>query len=188
MKVLSICFFVGLVLFSCKKPEKAAEESYELPWSTEYISYTNSSIGNNGHGYKIFYKSKLIKEDWDMFGGPALVDSLLVNKQILYLLKSANGMGYTVIYTKDGGVTWVEEGAGSPVSFKLHLIEPDLLYCTSLDNKKVLFYGVGASDLKYYRDTLTSGVHYIYDLGTNTNLDSTVINIGDTAQFVILFN
>lgn len=179
---------IVLTLFSCKKPEKVAEETYELPWSTEYISYSNFAIGNHGSGFKIFYKDSLIRYDYESFGSLNISDSLLINKQILYLLKSNNGMGYSALYTKDGGVTWKEESCGPPYEFKFHAIEPNLIYCTTQIGKNIFITGLDQSNLKLYKDTLTNGIHYISDLGTDTGLDSTILNISDTVKFVVLFN
>ncbi|MCE3294987.1 MAG: hypothetical protein K0R65_701 [Crocinitomicaceae bacterium] len=187
MKLILLCF-LGLILLSCKK-DNVPDHSYDLPWNAKFITYKNISIGNHGSGYQLFYKDSLIREEGESFGGPGISQAFLMNEQVLYLYKTHSVYpSLAVLYTKDGGNTWKSVNCGPRHSAKLHVVNPDHVYCVTQYQTRIFFTGIDQSDLKMYEDTMTSGIHYISDLGTNSDLDSTVININDTVQYVILFH
>ena len=177
------------LFLSCKKDKNEAKESYDLPWSTKYITWKNISIGSHGSGYEIYYKDSLIRSYGESVGGPGISKSFLMNDQVLYLYKTHN-VYHTldVLYTKDGGYTWKGVACGPDGSPIFHAINADHVYCVTQWGTKVFFTGIGQSDLNMQEDTLKSGTHYLSDLATGPDLDSTVITINDTVKYVILFH
>lgn len=189
MRVLLFSVCIVLALLSCKKNKPEEKVNYDLPWSTEFIHYENGGFcGNHSGGYKIFYKDSLILEYCESFNGYGVGSPLRVNNSILYLRKGNVNVSY-VLYTKDGGLNWQSEVIGPSTLKKFHNVSPELMYSVTQISNRLFFTGVGQSSLKLHEDTLAGGTHYISDPGTTiTDLDSTVIEINDSARYVILFN
>jgi hypothetical protein len=186
MKKVFLFLMTVTVLLSCKKKDN---DPYALPWKTEFIHYENNHCGSGSHssGYKIYYKDLLLREECEDYGGPWISDSLLVNDSILHLF-IIEYVGSYVLSTTNGGYTWDEFTTGPPNLVRLHFVNTKLTYCITHDQNKLFFTGIGKSNLSLYRDSLTIGTHYISDFGTNVlDIDSTVIGINDSVNFVILF-
>jgi hypothetical protein len=186
MKKVFLFLITFTVLSSCKKKDN---DPYALPWKTEFIHYENiyGCSGYHSNGYKLFYKDLLLKEECIDYAGPSISDSLLVNDSILHLF-FVEYVGSYVLSTTNGGYTWDDFTTGPPNLLKLHLVNTKLTYCITHDQNKLFFTGIGKSNLSLYIDSLTIGTHYISDFGTNVlDIDSTVIGINDSVNFVILF-
>lgn len=191
---------VTLTLFSCEKENVKKETTevindveipnpYGLPWKTEFIHYENTFMcrGNHSSGYKLYYKDSLLKEECIEFGGIGVSDSLLINDSIVHLFFSGSA-GSHILTTSNGGYSWDRFGTGPPFLQELHFVSEKLTYCVTKNQNDLYFTGIGASDLATYHNSLNNGINYISDFGTEiTNIDSTIIEINDSVDFVILF-
>ena len=186
-----------IILFSCEKEkekddpiEPELSNPYALPWSTKYIHYKNINMccGYHSTGYKVYYKDSLIMQDCYWNDAIYISDSLLVNDTILdiFILTSTNGFA---MMTKNGGISWEQFDFGPPIIYKIHYVKEDLVYCITSVHNVLFFSGIGESSLSVYPDTMTNGRHYILDTATNVvNIDSTLITINDSIDYVIKFN
>jgi hypothetical protein len=189
-KHLYLWLIILIIAISCEKNDR--EDPYKKPWNTKYIHYENipNCSGNHSYGYKLYYKDLLLKEECVQFGGIKIAYCLLVNDSVLHLVFTGSQGSY-VSTTNDGGFTWKVYGLGPPDFVKLHLVNEKLSYCITRTYSTygyLFFTGIGKSNLIAYRDTLTAGTHYITDLGTDVfEIDSTLIEINDTVDYIILF-
>jgi hypothetical protein len=195
MKKLLMILSLTLILFSCEKENNETNDTvspnlYSLPWKTEYIHYENIPMcrGNHSSGYKLFYKDSLLKEECIEFGAIGISDSLLVNDSILHIFFESSEIGSYDLLTKNGGYSWEKYGTGPPYIYKTHFVDINLVYCVTRNQNDLYFTGIGESNLTVYKDTLAKGTHYILDTGTNIiDIDSTLISINDSVDFVIKF-
>ncbi|MFO7868007.1 MAG: hypothetical protein R6U95_01755 [Bacteroidales bacterium] len=194
MKKTLCILCIVTVLYSCNKennqPENSKENSYDLPWKTEFITYENTWLCNGSHsnGYKLYYKDSLLKEECYEFGGITIEDSLLVNDSILHLFFNSSKGGSSVLSTSDGGYTWSNYPTGPPELLRFHFVDTELTYCITQVGDDVFVTGIGKSSVSMYEDSLRSGTHYIQDVGTEVaDKDSTVIQINDSINFILLF-
>ncbi len=179
-----------VILFSCEKEKNEVKNPFDLPWNTEYIHYENLSLcsGSHSSGYKLYYKDSLLMEECIEFGGIRISDSLLINDSILHLFFSG-GYGSYDLMTKNGGYSWEQFSTGPSDIYNIHFVNTDLIYCVTKNQNNLYFTGIGKSNLSIYKDTLTKGTHYIPDTGTNiVNIDSTIIMLNDSVDYVIKFN
>ena len=193
MKKIFNVLLVALTFIACNKEDneidKKVIDPYELPWKTENIHYENLSMcsGNHSSGYKLYYKDSLLMEDCIEFGGIGISDSLLVNDSILHLFFTGSNGSYDLM-TVNGGYSWEQFSVGPPDIYNIHFVNMELVYCVTKNQSDLYFTGIGESNLSIYKDTLTKGTHYIIDSGTNiTDIDSTLINLNDSVDFVIKF-
>ncbi len=113
---------------------------------------------------------------------------MLVNDSILHLFITYS-TGTKVLTTIDGGNKWEEFLTGPPNFLKFNYVNTNLTYCFTKNGNELFITGIGMSSLSKYKDSLTVGTHYISDLGANIiDIDSTIIEINDSIDFVILFN
>lgn len=144
--------------------------------------------GSHSSGYKLYYKDSLLMEDCMEYGGIGIADSLLINDSILHLFFKSSTDSYDLL-TKNGGYNWEKFSLGPPDIYNIHLVDSELVYCVTKNQNDLYFTGVGESNLSMYKDTLTKGTHYIIDSGTNiSDMDSTLITLNDSVDFVIKFN
>lgn len=193
MKKIFNVLLVALTFIACNKEDneidKEVTDSYALPWKTEFIHYDNISMcsGSHSSGYKLYYKDSLLMEDCIEFGGIGISDSLLVNDSILHLFFTGSNGSYDLM-TKNGGLSWEQFPVGPPDIYNIHFVNMELVYCVTKNQNDLYFTGIGESDLSVFKDSLTKGRHYIIDSGTNiTDIDSTLINLNDSVDFVIKF-
>ena len=192
-KALSVLIILSIFI-ACNKEDNVIENitsnPYELPWKTEYIHYENLTMCNGSHssGYKLYYKDSLLMEDCIEFGGIKISNSLLINDSILHLFLSGSNGSYDLM-TTNGGYSWKQYPIGPPEIYNIHFVDKELIYCVTKNKNDLYFTGIGESNLLVYKDSLTKGTHYILDLGTNMiEIDSTLINLNDSIDFVIKFN
>jgi len=193
MKKIINVLLVALTFIACNKEDNEIDnevtDPYALPWKTEFIHYDNISMcsGNHSYGYKLYYKDSLLMEDCIEFGGIGISDSLLVNDSILHLFFTGSNVSYDLM-TRNGGLSWEQFPVGPPDIYNVHFVNVELIYCVTKNQNDLYFTGIGESNLSIYKDTLTIGTHYIIDSGTNiTDIDSTLINLNDSVDFVIKF-
>lgn len=184
---------IALTLTACNKDDDENGENikdpYQLPWNTVNIHYENLSMCNGSHssGYKLYYKDSLLMEECTL-GSTRISNPLLINDSILHLFAIIRSNASYDLLTKNGGYTWEQIPVGAPYIYKLHYVDLELVYCVTLHQNVLYFTGVWESDLSMYKDSLTKGRHYIMDLGTNiSDMDSTVITLNDSVDFVIKF-
>lgn len=173
---------------------------YPQPWSTKDISYTsqNPCFPSYGYGgaFKLLYKDTVIfNSGCELYSGYMITDSVIVNQSVMHLFYtkggSGIGIGLRALSTQNGGYTWKEYACGASNLLKYHQVNTQLSYCITgsvLINGTAFISGIGKSNLSAYRDTVTSGINYINDFGTDFSaLDSTTINLNDSVTFVIKF-
>ncbi len=196
MKNVFFILSILLVLFSCEKENNddsndddiVITDPYELPWKTEFIHYRNFLIGSHGSGYELYYKDSLLKRETVEFEYLAIIDSMLVNDSILHLFFTGSTNSF-VLTTKNGGYTWDYFLTGSPNLINFHFVNTKLTYCVTGFQNNIMFTGIGKSNLSIYHDTLRTGTHYILDYGTDVlDIDSTIIEINNNTDYIILFN
>lgn len=194
MRTILNVLIIALTLTACNKDddkiEKEVKDPYELPWKTENIHYENLSMcsGSHSSGYKLYYKDSLLMEECIEFGGIGISDSLLINDSILHLFFTGSNGSYDLL-TKNGGYSWKQFSVGPPDIYNIHYVNLELVYCVTKNQNDLYFTGIGESDLSVFKDSLTKGRHYIIDSGTNIlDMDSTLITLNDSVDFVIKFN
>jgi len=196
MKKIFNVLLIALTLIGCNKEdednviENEVTNPYELPWKTEYIHYENISMcsGSHSSGYKLYYKDSLLMEECIEFGGIGISDSLLLNDSILHLFFTGSNGSFDLV-TINGGYSWEQFHVGPPDIYNIHFVNMELVYCVTKNQNDLYFTGIGESNLSIYKDSLTKGIHYIIDSGTNIlDIDSTLLTLNDSVDFVIKFN
>ena len=194
-KILSVLSIVSIlsIFIGCSKESAVIEDEpsnpYELPWKTEFIHYENFTLcdGSHSSGYKVYYKDSLLMGECLKMGGIRIADSLLINDSILHLFFTGGYGSYDLI-TTNGGISWEKYVTGPPEIYNIHFVDTELIYCVTKNQNDLYFTGVGQSNLSVYKDSLTTGTHYILDFGTNMlEIDSTLITLNDSVDFVIKF-
>jgi hypothetical protein len=164
MKKILLITAIVLTIISCRKkkenepaPEpqiqpKPYVNPYPRPWTTGFITFQNvlppQCGDSHSQGYRLFYKDTMLRSTCGLKESfRHLSNRLELNDSTMLLYKFGELAG-EVMYTRDGGYTWLEKAVGTRFFSKYQVVNPGLVYCvTFAPSLYYLVTGIDKSDL-----------------------------------------